>query len=93
MHGNRAPRRRAGPPSLYLGGTQCQLLRAGAADPQDKGFEAPRIPAYPPKFLDELESIDERGHVAVPQGPGLGVEMDWEYINAHHLDTISSEGS
>lgn len=29
-------------------------------------------PVYPPEFTDELDSIDADGHVAVPQGPGLG---------------------
>ena len=40
-------------------------------------------PIYPPEFIDELENIDESGHVPVPQGPGLGVEMDSDYIKAH----------
>jgi L-alanine-DL-glutamate epimerase-like enolase superfamily enzyme len=48
-------------------------------------------PIYPPEFLDELESIDEKGHVVVPEGPGLGVEMDWDYINAHRTETIVRE--
>ena len=26
-------------------------------------------------------------HVLVPQGPGLGVEMDWDFINANKVDT------
>ncbi|MCZ6678752.1 MAG: mandelate racemase [Candidatus Poribacteria bacterium] len=48
-------------------------------------------PIYPPEFTDELENIDANGHVPVPQGPGLGVEMDWDYINAHRVDTIVYE--
>ena len=28
-------------------------------------------PIYPPDFTDELENIDDTGHVAVPQGPGV----------------------
>ena len=46
-------------------------------------------PVYPPEFTDELENVDENGHVPVPQGPGLGVEMDWEYIEAHKVDGTS----
>ena len=53
--------------------------------------ESSKPPIYPIEFLDELTTIDERGHVPVPEGPGLGVEMDWDYINAHHVETISSE--
>jgi L-alanine-DL-glutamate epimerase-like enolase superfamily enzyme len=45
-------------------------------------------PIYSPEFTDELENIDANGHVAVPQGPGLGVEMDWAYIKGHQVDTL-----
>lgn len=48
-------------------------------------------PVYSPEFLDELESVDAKGHVAVPQGPGLGVEMDWGHINRHHVETVVRE--
>lgn len=48
-------------------------------------------PVYPPEFLDELEHVDTNGHVPVPQGPGLGVELDWDYIKAHQVDTQSWE--
>ena len=48
-------------------------------------------PIYPREFLDEHDSIDSNGHVVVPQGPGLGVEMDWDYINAHHVETVTRE--
>ena len=47
-----------------------------------------RAPIYPTEFLDELDSADPNGHVAVPEGPGLGVEIDWEFINAHQCDRI-----
>ena len=48
-------------------------------------------PVYPPEFTDELENIDENGRVPVPQSPGLGVEMDWDYIRAHQVDTVVYE--
>ena len=44
-------------------------------------------PIYPPEFTDELENVDERGHISVPQGPGLGVELDWDYINSNNVGT------
>ena len=44
-------------------------------------------PIYPPEFTDELESVDANGHIPVPQGPGLGVELDWDYIKAHQVGT------
>lgn len=43
-------------------------------------------PVYPPEFLDDLENITSDGHVPVPDGPGLGVPLDWDYINAHEVD-------
>ena len=33
--------------------------------------------------VTRLDCIDEQGMVAVPDGPGLGVEYDWDYIQAH----------
>jgi L-alanine-DL-glutamate epimerase-like enolase superfamily enzyme len=37
-------------------------------------------PAYKGDYSDELESCDANGHFPVPQGPGLGVEYDWGFI-------------
>ena len=34
-------------------------------------------------YSDALDAIDDRGHVPVPSGPGLGVEIDWEWVRAH----------
>ena len=35
------------------------------------------------RWLDELDSVDANGCVDVPEGAGLGVPLDWEYISAH----------
>jgi L-alanine-DL-glutamate epimerase-like enolase superfamily enzyme len=42
-------------------------------------------PVYLDGYDDQLETIDSDGFVEVPDGPGLGVEYDWTYIeeNAH----------
>ncbi len=48
-------------------------------------------PIYPMEYRDELESIDKQGHVAVPQGPGLGVELDWDFINRKTIETVVRE--
>ena len=48
-------------------------------------------PVYPPEFTDELENVDANGHVAVPDGPGLGVEMDWEFIEANEVERVVRE--
>jgi L-alanine-DL-glutamate epimerase-like enolase superfamily enzyme len=55
------------------------------------GVEQAKPPVYPPEFTDALENVDENGHVTVPQGPGLGVEMDWDYIKGHQTETIVYE--
>jgi L-alanine-DL-glutamate epimerase-like enolase superfamily enzyme len=34
------------------------------------------------RWLDEIDSVDEQGCVPVPRGPGLGVELDWTFVNA-----------
>jgi L-alanine-DL-glutamate epimerase-like enolase superfamily enzyme len=51
------------------------------------GLLHPKMAATtPPVFLDyadDLDSIDARGHVPVPTGPGLGVQLDWNYIKSH----------
>ena len=40
---------------------------------------------YADGYADDLESIDARGTVPVPQGPGLGVAIDWDYLRAHQI--------
>ncbi|HYU19295.1 MAG TPA: enolase C-terminal domain-like protein [Chloroflexota bacterium] len=40
-------------------------------------------PIYACGYSDELDAIDASGHVPVPQGPGLGVTIDWEWVRAH----------
>ena len=40
-------------------------------------------PVMAPEYTDELEHVDTDGCVSVPNGPGLGVDFDWDYIEAH----------
>lgn len=42
-------------------------------------------PVYQGGYTDQLDAIDENGTVAVPNGPGLGVTYDWEYIESRAL--------
>ena len=37
-------------------------------------------PVYTDGYAESLDAIDENGCVPVPEGPGLGVEYDWEYV-------------
>lgn len=55
------------------------------------GLVHPKVPSTKPKiyaerrWLDELDSVDANGCVDVPDGPGLGVPLNWDYINAHKI--------
>jgi hypothetical protein len=41
-----------------------------------------------------VDQVDSDGMVEVPDGPGLGFEVDWEYIEEHQLDrTTFTAGS
>ena len=40
-------------------------------------------PVYACDYSDALDAIDENGCVPVPDGPGLGVTYDWDFIDAH----------
>lgn len=36
-------------------------------------------------YSDALDAIDENGCVPVPDGPGLGVDLNWDFIKAHQI--------
>jgi L-alanine-DL-glutamate epimerase-like enolase superfamily enzyme len=40
-------------------------------------------------YRDTLDAIDQHGCVPVPQGPGLGVEIDWEWV-AHNRSSLQT---
>lgn len=40
-------------------------------------------PVYKCGYSDMLEGVDKEGCFPVPEGPGLGVVYDWDYIAAH----------
>jgi L-alanine-DL-glutamate epimerase-like enolase superfamily enzyme len=40
-------------------------------------------PIYGNAAITGLDCIDKEGMVAVPAGPGLGIEYDWDYIDRH----------
>lgn len=50
------------------------------------GLIHPNAPETAPpvytNFSDALDAIDENGHVPVPDGPGLGVEINWDFVEA-----------
>jgi L-alanine-DL-glutamate epimerase-like enolase superfamily enzyme len=46
------------------------------------------LPVYKDGYRDELDAADENGHFPVPQGPGLGVEYDWDFIDKHRTALV-----
>jgi L-alanine-DL-glutamate epimerase-like enolase superfamily enzyme len=43
----------------------------------------PIPPVYDGGYSDMIDTVDDDGTVPVPDGPGLGVEYDWDYIEAN----------
>lgn len=46
---------------------------------------------YASDYSDGLDSVDARGHVPVPTGPGLGVTIDWEWVRKHETGKVVYE--
>ncbi len=46
------------------------------------------VPVYKDGYSDLLDSCDENGEFPVPQGPGLGVEYDWDFIEKHRTGLV-----
>lgn len=62
----------------------------------EMGLVHPRIPTFHPPiygdgYEDELHAIDDRGFVKVPENPGLGVPIDWEFIEKNTVDHVVYE--
>ena len=55
------------------------FFELGLVHPKVKTTRAPTYLNY----SDELDSIDGDGNVWAPDGPGIGVEIDWNWINSH----------
>jgi L-alanine-DL-glutamate epimerase-like enolase superfamily enzyme len=44
----------------------------------------------PPVYIDysdDLDAIDAEGNVHAPDGPGIGVDLDWDYIRKNRVDS------
>jgi len=63
----------------------------------EMGLLHPRAPAsgdrplYKGGYRDTLDAVDDQGRVPVPQGPGLGVEINWDWVNAHRTGLTEYE--
>jgi L-alanine-DL-glutamate epimerase-like enolase superfamily enzyme len=73
---------------------RCEVHGGGAANLQvlgamgipgeyyEKGLLHPHVDfeAESPWLKTPIDAIDERGVVQIPQGPGLGEDLDWDFI-------------
>lgn len=46
------------------------------------------LPVYEGGYSDQLDCIDSNGDVAVPEGPGLGMEYDWAEIERSTVEKV-----
>ncbi len=65
-----------------------QILGATSEDTceyYERGLLAPGVDGNtPPPYLKSLpDPLDDEGYVTVPQLPGMGYDLDWDYIAAH----------
>ena len=64
------------------------FFELGLVHPNVKTTKAPIYVDY----SDDLDAIDSDGNVWAPDGPGIGVELDWDWINSHKIgEEIISE--
>jgi L-alanine-DL-glutamate epimerase-like enolase superfamily enzyme len=59
----------------------------------EMGLVHPKVPdarnvIYASDYRDGLHAIDKNGCVDVPEGPGLGVVYNWDYIMKHRTAFI-----
>jgi L-alanine-DL-glutamate epimerase-like enolase superfamily enzyme len=61
----------------------------------EMGLIHPRAPAshdsrlYKDGYRDTLDAIDSEGCVVVPQGPGLGVAIDWDWVERNRTALVT----
>ena len=53
----------------------------------ERGLLHPRVDfdAQKPWLKTPIDAIDGEGNIAIPQGPGLGMDIDWDFINDNVL--------
>ncbi|MCO8243785.1 mandelate racemase family protein [Haladaptatus sp. AB643] len=45
-------------------------------------------PVYLGEYSDMIDAVDDDGTVPVPDGPGLGVEYDWDYVESNATGSV-----
>ncbi len=79
---------------MHGGNIACQHCMAAVRNTnylEGPGLVHPRVDTEPPDDLylrgyrGGLTSIDREGCVTITDGPGLGVELNWDFIEAHRV--------
>jgi L-alanine-DL-glutamate epimerase-like enolase superfamily enzyme len=54
----------------------------------ERGLTLPGVDrdATPPYLHSPCDPMDDEGYVHIPQGPGLGIELNWDYIDANRVE-------
>lgn len=60
----------------------------GLVHPKAPTSQCPRLYT---DFIDSLEAVDSEGCVPVPQNPGFGAEIDWEWVKKHQTGYVKYE--
>jgi L-alanine-DL-glutamate epimerase-like enolase superfamily enzyme len=62
------------------------------------GLVHPKVPSpstqcqiFADDYSDDLDSVDSEGCVPVPEGPGLGVTINWDWVRKHQTATVVYE--
>ena len=81
---------------------RCQIRMSGFGSLQTSGITSEDTCEYcgrvllapgvtcdaPPPYLDAIcDPLDSDGYVAVPQGVGMGYDINWDYIASHRVAT------
>ena len=79
--------------NLEIHTTACPLLDVAnlhvACSVDNCEFLESHHPIYRFGMKNAPLDIDDEGYLYLPQGPGLGVELDWDWIDDHTVETIT----
>ncbi|CAN5225434.1 mandelate racemase family protein [soil metagenome] len=51
----------------------------------------PQAPVFADGYSDDLDAVDAKGCVHVPEGPGLGVTIDWDWVRKNEVGKVVYE--
>src|SRR4051812_1622647 len=64
------------------------------------GLVNPKVPGWKSQhqihaddYSDDLDAVDDNGCVPVPTGPGLGANLNWDFVRRHETGKTVYEAS